>query len=346
MDYRIEELRFILRQDPTSRQFYQLGELLRREGDLDEAVRVLSDGLKHHPAYVAAWVALGRALQQDGRYAQASEAFTRALKIDPENAVAARNLGFVLVELEDWSRAIEAFERAVQLVPGDDALTEALARARARGGQPDGDARIVRELEREPQQLPEDVTGEVGGATDDEAHGQEPMEVEADTFPTAGTEPQAVVEVATRRPLHIDVPDEDPFETVPRGDTGVWVFEGDVFGMVVSASPAGGRVAGGTRPVETSEEAGFEGEDIPFPTATLARLALEQNDLDLAERTARAVLAQNPESSAAREVLAEAGHRRMTMAEDHRPGDLAALKVAALREWLGTVTLAREQRVS
>ena len=91
MDERIAELRAELREDPTSRLFYQLGELLRREEAHEEAVRVLRAGLEHNPRYVAAWVALGRSLAALERHEEAEGACARALELDPENAVAATN---------------------------------------------------------------------------------------------------------------------------------------------------------------------------------------------------------------------------------------------------------------
>ncbi|NOZ78213.1 MAG: tetratricopeptide repeat protein [Acidobacteria bacterium] len=347
MNYRIEELRFTLQRDPKSRLFYQLGEMLRREGDLDEAVKVLTAGLEHHPAYVAAWVSLGRALEQGGHHARAADALTTALKIDPENVVAARNLGFALIELEDWRRATEALERAAELVPGDEDLSDALALARSRiedeaqAAGPEGEAKLPGEP---------DAAGELpaGPGLGEDVAGEQ----DADAVPAAEPGPVASVAqpVSRRDVLVARVPDEDPFDVVPRGDTGVWVFEGDVFGMVVTA---------GTAPQVASQEGlstlsgepadgGTPGtaENIPFPTATLARLALEQNDLDLAERTARAVLEQNPGSSLAQEVLAEAGRRRAAATEEPTAVSRAALKIAALRGWLETVTLAREKRVS
>ncbi len=341
MDYRIEELRFVLQRDPASRQFYQLGELLRRESDLDGAVEVLTNGLKHHPTYVAAWVSLGRALQQGGRYAQASEAFAKALKIDPENAVAARNLGFVLIELRDWSRAVEVLERAVQLIPGDEELTEALAHARSHVEEAGDAGRGGESDEVGPQPSVSVPNGEafepvvhVGGDEDEDGGG-----------PGSTVESEPAASAGPPESRDVSVPDEDPFEAVPRGDTGVWVFEGDVFGMVVTAPSGGEDVGKATTPGETGAETGLTEEGIPFPTATLARLALEQNDLDLAERTARAVLAQNPGSSLAQDVLDEADRRRVALAEEGSPADLAALKIAALRGWLETVTLASEKRV-
>ena len=93
MDYRLEQLRFELREDPSSRIFFKLGEFLRKEGELDEAIEVLRTGIKQHPRYVAAWVSLGRAQLDNGDADGAREALDRALQLDPENAVAARAMG-------------------------------------------------------------------------------------------------------------------------------------------------------------------------------------------------------------------------------------------------------------
>ena len=47
MDPRIDELRSLLREDPGSRRFFQLGEILRKENDLTGAEEVLRLGLRH-----------------------------------------------------------------------------------------------------------------------------------------------------------------------------------------------------------------------------------------------------------------------------------------------------------
>ena len=77
MDYRLEQFRFELREDPSSRSFFKLGECLRREDELDEAVQTLRAGLKLHPGYIAAWVSLGRALLAGGKNIGAAEALAR-----------------------------------------------------------------------------------------------------------------------------------------------------------------------------------------------------------------------------------------------------------------------------
>jgi len=122
MDYRIEQLRYLLREDPSSRIFFQLGELLRREGDPTEAVEILKKGLERHPKYVAAWVALGRAHRDLEARDEAMSAFEIALEIDRENPVAARLLGETAADSEDWLGAVKALKLTRALAGGDEEL--------------------------------------------------------------------------------------------------------------------------------------------------------------------------------------------------------------------------------
>jgi hypothetical protein len=127
MDYRIEQLRYLLREDPSSRIFYQLGELLRREGQVEEAVTVLRSGIDRHPRYVAAWVSLGRTLVDRGDLVDAESAFRSALDIDPENGVAARLLGETAATREDWLAAVKALKLARALSGADESLDARIA---------------------------------------------------------------------------------------------------------------------------------------------------------------------------------------------------------------------------
>ncbi len=132
MDYRLEQLRFELREDPSSRIFFKLGEHLRREGELDEAIDVLRTGLKDHGRYVAAWVSLGRAQLANGDAEGAQQSLERSLQIDPENAVAARAMGEAAIINGDWVTAVKALKRARGLLPQDDALDERITFVEAR----------------------------------------------------------------------------------------------------------------------------------------------------------------------------------------------------------------------
>ncbi len=124
MDYRLEQLRFELREDPSSRVFFKLGEHLRREGELDEAIEILSAGLEKHDRYVAAWVSLGRAQLANGNAEEAQKSLERSLQLDPENAVASRAMGEAAIVNGDWLTAVKALKRARGLSPQDDALDE------------------------------------------------------------------------------------------------------------------------------------------------------------------------------------------------------------------------------
>ena len=58
----LNQLRQRWERDPKSRAFLQLAEEYRRAGRLGDAIHVLRAGLKEHPNYLSAQVALGRCL--------------------------------------------------------------------------------------------------------------------------------------------------------------------------------------------------------------------------------------------------------------------------------------------
>lgn len=135
---RIDELKKELARDSRSRQFYQLGELLRRDGRLNEAADVLRAGLKHHARYVAAWVALGRTCLDlgHGREGEAADALAQALGLDAHNPVAWRLLGEARLACGQRGAALEAMERALALVPGDEVLKAAVEALQAEAAPP------------------------------------------------------------------------------------------------------------------------------------------------------------------------------------------------------------------
>ncbi len=132
MDYRIEQLRYLLREDPSSRIFYQLGELLRREGEATEAVEILRTGLERHPRYVSAWVCLGRSQRDLRALEEARQSFQTALDLDRENPVAARLLGETAVEREDWLGAVKALKLSRALTGADEELDAQIAMVESR----------------------------------------------------------------------------------------------------------------------------------------------------------------------------------------------------------------------
>jgi len=85
-------------------------------------------------------------------------------------------------------------------------------------------------------------------------------------------------------------------------------------------------------------------DEIPLPTMTLARLALEQGDRELAEKTLRSLLARDPSHEQASNLL----ESLLTDTAEIDPpvkthSDRSGAKIQALRAWLDSVKLASER---
>jgi len=89
---KIAELSERLQKDPGSRLFVPLAEEYIKAGMLEEAVQVLGDGLKKHPEFFGARVALGRVYFEQRKFREAKGEFEQVLKASPDNLVALRKL--------------------------------------------------------------------------------------------------------------------------------------------------------------------------------------------------------------------------------------------------------------
>ncbi len=125
---RIEDLKARLRLDPKSRHFYPLAEELRKMGQLEEAEKILREGLTHHGSYLSAWVSLGRILAEKGEHREAIDALLKALALDPGNVVCARLLSTSYLALGDKVEALKKLKLVRAVMPGDDELDEEIAR--------------------------------------------------------------------------------------------------------------------------------------------------------------------------------------------------------------------------
>jgi len=141
---RIEELRRRVAADPGSRLFAQLAEALRKDGELEEAVRVARAGLERHPSYPSARLTLGRALLDSGDPAAARGELEAAARGAPDNILASRLLGEALDTLGDLDAALKQMKATLLMAPSDlhvqaciNAIEERLA---SRGDGSDGAA--------------------------------------------------------------------------------------------------------------------------------------------------------------------------------------------------------------
>lgn len=357
MRNRIDELRSLLRAEPESRRFFQLGDLLRKIGSFDEAEKVFRQGLEHHPRYTAAWISLGRVQLEQKKFQEAESAFTRSLELDPENPVSARLLGDTALAAGESVRAIKAYKLARAL--GDPELDETIEEVQeaiwaSEGGRPNDDPGPPGGIDLSsvgPDTQPEvQLRGGASGEPD-------VFSLPSEDLAQSSEKPQGPRQV-------IFVGEDDPFGFEDSREPGS--ADGDVFSIraetveeqAQNAPPADVFGLDETvedrakeklepAPVESLEKMETEfgigsvdqsvdqtadnideipepefsagDEEMPVPTLTLARLAWKQGDAALAESTLRLVLLRDPENVGAHELLDEISNAAQAV-EEPTPG--------------------------
>ncbi len=115
---------------PESLEFLRLGELLRAQGRLDAAARVVVGGLGHHPYLPDAHDLYARILVDQGEFERAEEEWGVVLAIDPRHAGAHKGLGFLAYKRGDLEAALDHLELALSVDPTDQRVVAALRRVR------------------------------------------------------------------------------------------------------------------------------------------------------------------------------------------------------------------------
>ncbi len=324
---RLTDLRQRWQEKPTSQVFFQLAEEYRRHGQVDEALKVLEQGIRNHPGYVSAQVLLARCRLELGDAAAASEILEGVVEQDATHMVANKLLVEAYLQIGQPGRARERLEfyRLLndrdpeigelrqriqeQLEAGEalaDAHEETKPMTRRDGGRPSPTDELFpglfspadrgRYLERLAAE------GLFGGP------GEDGRQAAAVATTTAGTKRPPAAEAAAAEPAAVD----------PRS--------GDERGQAA--------------------------------TATLGELYLRQGYRREAEEIFREVLARDPSSAAARRGLAQLrGHK---VSEGLSAGDLLAVlgeaepkdaglterKIFLLKAYLDRLRQGADRRVS
>ena len=93
------------------------GVIALQRGELEPAVRLISDAIAINPNQSAAYSNLGNALQQLGRFEEAVGHYDHALSLNPAYADALNNRGMALRKLGRTDAALADFQRALELNP-------------------------------------------------------------------------------------------------------------------------------------------------------------------------------------------------------------------------------------
>jgi len=100
-----------------ARPHNNLGNALKRQGKLDDAIAHFNRALQINPAYAKAHNNLGTALASQGQTEAALEHFGMALVINPRYAAAHSNIGVALAAQNEIAKAIVHFKTALRLNP-------------------------------------------------------------------------------------------------------------------------------------------------------------------------------------------------------------------------------------
>jgi tetratricopeptide (TPR) repeat protein len=108
-----------LESNVLAKLYYQLGGLLRQEGQLDQAIHNLHLALDFAPNLYEAYLELGESHHQRREYQQALDVYKQAISIAPNNPTAFQRAGLIQKECKDYIAAEATFRQAVQLAPKD-----------------------------------------------------------------------------------------------------------------------------------------------------------------------------------------------------------------------------------
>lgn len=117
--------------DPGSLVFLQLGEALRRLGQLDLALRVAQRGVDRHPQRADAHDLLARVAADRGDAEKARVEWEKALQLAPGHPAAQKGLGYLYYQQGAYGEAESLLAAAAGADPSDPTLVAALGKIRA-----------------------------------------------------------------------------------------------------------------------------------------------------------------------------------------------------------------------
>lgn len=130
-----------LARDPSSRVFLQLGDALRRNGQLDVAFKIAQRGVERHPNDPDGHDLLARIAVDRGDLARAAEAWECVLRVESGHVGAMKGLGYVCFQQRRFEDAERYLSLAAQAGAGSD-VTSALETVR-RGSEATAQSTVV-----------------------------------------------------------------------------------------------------------------------------------------------------------------------------------------------------------
>jgi HemY protein len=140
---------------PSITYYLSLSQAYRDLKQLEEAVRVVREGLRQKGDNLELYSTLGRALSDLGRPDEAIAAFHQALALNPNDAETNFNLGLALLGLDRTDEAIVALKRSLTLQPTFQKSLSVLARVEMDAGRWESAGVYLRPLLESHPEMPE-----------------------------------------------------------------------------------------------------------------------------------------------------------------------------------------------
>jgi tetratricopeptide (TPR) repeat protein len=116
--------------EPSSLAFLELGEALRRRGQLEAAYKVARGGASRYPGLADAHDLMARILSDQADLAGAFDSWSSALQLDPMRVSALKGLAFLYFRAGDAVAALDHLQRAAEVDPDDPSIVQAIERVR------------------------------------------------------------------------------------------------------------------------------------------------------------------------------------------------------------------------
>jgi Flp pilus assembly protein TadD len=130
--------RIIELQPNSTTALNNLGSVLLRRHEFEEAIAACQEALKIQPEFPEAHINLSQAYLATGRVEEAIDALRRTLAIRPDLTEGWNNLGNAYLVTDQLDKALEAFHRALALQPGWPHVHSNLGKARQTANDLDG----------------------------------------------------------------------------------------------------------------------------------------------------------------------------------------------------------------
>ncbi len=127
---RVEDIETRLAADSRHLRFAELAEAYLALGDIDEAVRICDEGMKHFPFYSTVQLVMARAYEQKGDRQKAASVLQEFLNTHPSSLVAHRMLGEFALSEKNIRKALKHFRIALRLDPVNRGLIQQFVEVR------------------------------------------------------------------------------------------------------------------------------------------------------------------------------------------------------------------------